>query len=115
MPQINLWADVGAGVAIRGRLAYEFSDTDATEGFRANFAVGQTITPAEAVPFGQFTYYLSANLFEPEDGPTFFSLTPGIRTRLKGNLFFLAGVEVPIVNFGDTFDQRVLAQFVYGF
>ena len=65
IPQINLWADIGAGVAVRGRLAYAIRDSNGRDGFMANLALGQTITPAEATPFGQFTYYLSANLFQP--------------------------------------------------
>ncbi|MBA3517705.1 MAG: transporter [Rhizobiales bacterium] len=115
VPQINLWTDLGAGVALRGRLSYVLREDEGVDGFAANVALGQTITGAEATPFGQFTYYLSANLFEPEEGSTFFSLTPGIRTRLAGDLFFLAGVEVPVINRSDYFDQRVIAQFVYGF
>ncbi len=115
VPQINLWTDLGAGVALRGRLSYALRDGEGVDGFAANVALGQTITSADATPFGQFTYYLSANLFVPEDGSTFFSLTPGIRTRLAGDLFFLAGVEIPVVNRSDYFDERVIAQFVYGF
>lgn len=114
-PQVNLWADIGSGIAVRGRVAYAFRNHNGVDGFIANLALGQTITPKEATPFGQFTYYLSANLFEPDTGATFFSLTPGVRTRLAGNLFLLAGVEIPIVNSRDYFDHRIIGQFVYGF
>jgi len=113
MPQVNLWADIGAGAALRGRVAYAFRDSD--DGFVANLALGQTITRPEAAPFGQLTYYLSANLFEPDGGATFVSLTPGARTRVAGNLFFLAGVEIPVVNTLDNFNQRLIGQLVYGF
>jgi len=115
MPQVNLWADIGAGAALRGRVAYAFRDSDGDDGFVANLALGQTITRPEAAPLGQLTYYLSANLFEPEGGATFASLTPGVRTRVVGNLFFLAGVEIPVVNTRDSFDQRFIGQLVYGF
>ncbi len=115
MPQVNLWADIGAGAAVRVRVAYAFRDSDGDDGFIANLALGQTITRPEAAPLGQFTYYLSANLVEPDSGATFFSLTPGVRTRVGGNLFFLAGVEIPVVNTRDSFDQRVIGQIVYGF
>lgn len=113
-PQVNLWADVGAGAAVRGRVAYAFRDSDGDDGFVANLALGQTITRPEAAPFGQFTYYLAANLFEPDSGATFVSLTPGVRTRVAGNLFFLAGVEIPVANTRGDFDQRVIGQLVYG-
>lgn len=115
VPQVNFWRDVGAGVSVRGRLAYALRDDEGQDGLIANFAAGQTVTPPENAPFGQFTYYLSANLFEPENGDTFFSLTPGIRTRLVGNLFFLAGVEFPLTDRDDSFDHRLIGQFVWGF
>ncbi len=113
-PQVNLWADIGAGVAVRGRVAYAIRDRNGQDGFIANLALGQTVTPKEATPFGQFTYYLSANLFQPDRGATFFSLTPGIRTRLVGNIFFLAGVEVPVVRSRDDFNYRAIGQLVFG-
>lgn len=112
-PQVNLWSDLGRGVSLRGRLGYTFRDGRGTDGFTANVALGQTITPPEAMPIGQFTYYLSANVFEPDGGDTFVSLTPGIRTRLVGSLFFLTGVEVPVAS--ESFDYRVIGQFVLGF
>ena len=115
IPQVNLWADIGAGVAVRGRLAYAIRDRNGQDGFIANLALGQTITPPEATPLGQFTYYLSANLFQPDKGATFFSLTPGIRTRVAGDLFFLAGVEVPVVAARGEFNYRAIGQLVYGF
>lgn len=115
-PQLNLWTDLGAGVSLRGRVGYVFRDERGTDGFAANLALGQTITPADRVPLGQFTYYLSANVFQPDgEARTFFSLTPGIRTRLVGSLFFLAGVEVPVVNRNETFEYRGIGQFVFGF
>lgn len=39
----------------------------------------------------------------PVDGPSFVSLTPGLRTRLGGNLFLLVGAEFPVENIDDYF------------
>ena len=116
-PQINLFRDLGHGFALRGRLGYQFNDRrGGSDAVVVNAAIGQTITPHDRVPFGDFTYYLSANYSEPTDrGSSFVSLTPGVRSHLGGNLFFLTGVEVPVINRSRTFSTRIFAQFVQGF
>ena len=52
------------------------------------------------MPFGDLVFYLSANLLQTIDGPSTntVSLTPGFRTHLGGNWYFLGGVEVPVTN-----------------
>ena len=115
-PQINLWKDVGAGVSLRGGIAYEvLNSRTQPNAFLLNAAVGQTVTPHAWAPIGDFTYYLLANYHSPSSGTAFFSLTPGIRTHLGGNLFFLTGVEVPLANRSSSFSTKIFAQFVQGF
>ena len=113
-PQVNLWSDIGRGFSFRAGTSLIFDD-DGYEAFRANVALGQTVTPHDRTPFGDFTWYVSANFEEPDDGDTFLSLTPGVRTHLGNNLFFLTGAEFPVVNRDKNFDVRVFAQFVRGF
>jgi len=113
-PQVNLWSDLGAGVSFRSRAAYAIRDDDGTDGFAVSLALGQTVTPADAAPLGQFTYSLALNWFEPDDGDSQVSLTPALRSRIHGSLFLLTGVEFP-VNDDAGYDQRWIVQLVRGF
>lgn len=113
-PTINAWSDVGSAFSLRGTLGYRL-----TEGGRdalvAAVAIGQTLTSADAAPLGEFTWYVSAGLEAPDDGDATLSVLPGLRSRLSGSTFALAGVEIPVVNSGDTFDARAVFQIVQGF
>lgn len=113
-PQINLWTDIGNGFSFRSGGSLVFDDQNGYQAFRINAAIGQTLTPPNEF-FGDFTWYVSGNLVEPEEGPAFLSITPGIRFHTYDNLFFLAGVEVPVINTDDFYDQRVFVQLVKGF
>jgi hypothetical protein len=115
-PQISAWKDVGEDISLRGGVGYDFVDSRSLANATVvNVAIGQTVTPHTMTPFGDFTYYLSGNLRVPTHGADFFSLTPGMRTHLGGNLFFLAGLEVPVLNRNVSFSTRVFGQFVQGF
>jgi len=119
-PRINVWTDIGCGWSLRGgvgvNVATESSVSPDTAWF-TNLAIGRTITSHDDAPLGDFTYYLSMNVVDQlgsSDGHTFASLTPGMRTHLGDNVFFLAGCEVPVT--GPTaFDQRLLFLIVRGF
>lgn len=116
-PQLNLWTDVGHGFSLRGRVAYEFADRNVPDSFVLNAAVGQTVTPHSNAPFGDLTWYVSANWREPTSGlgSSFVSITPGVRTHVGGNLFLLAGVEFPVTDNARSFSQRYIVQLVQGF
>jgi hypothetical protein len=118
-PRINVWTDIGCGWSLRGgvgvNVATESSVSPDSVWF-SNLAIGRTITAHEDAPLGDFTYYLSMNVVDEtgSDGHTFVSMTPGMRTHLGDNVFFLAGYEVPVA--GPTpFDQRLLFLIVRGF
>lgn len=115
VPQINLWTDLGSGFSFRGRVAYAFPDSRVSESLRVNAAIGQTSSPHDAAPFGDATWYLSANWVEPANGRSFVSITPGMRTHVGGNLFFLAGIEFPLTDTRNSFRQRFIVQLVQGF
>ena len=112
-PQVNLWSDIGSGFAVRGRVAWDFRDSGESDRFVLNAAIGQTVTPHDRAPLGDFTYYVSGNYREPTRGQSFVSVTPGIRTHLGGDLFFLTGVEVPVTD--SDFSERLFVQLVKGF
>ena len=50
--------------------------------------------------FGDFTYYLSAVVDTPlsNGAPTSVTLTPGIRTHLGDDWYFLAGLPTPLTS-----------------
>lgn len=116
-PQINFWSDIGHGFSLRGRIGYEFANRGQADNFVLNAAIGQTVTPHSAAPFGDLTWYVAGNWREPTTGvgQSFVSITPGLRTHVGGNLFLLGGVEFPVTNRATTFDQRYTIQLVQGF
>jgi hypothetical protein len=80
--------------------------------FIANLAAGYYFTPHDLTPIGDLVWYLSANLLQTVDdrGPSSntVSLTPGFRTHLGANWYFLGAVEVPVTS-RKGFDWQVLA------
>lgn len=114
-PQLNLWTDVGSGFSLRGRVAYEFADSGAPDSFVMNAAIGQTFTPHNRAPLGDLTWYVAGNWREFENGPTFLSVTPGVRTHLGGNLFLLGGIEIPVTNSNRFYREAFTVQLVQGF
>ncbi|TRW17541.1 transporter [Glacieibacterium frigidum] len=114
-PQINLWSDVGGGLSLRGRVGYEFTDSGRADALVLNAAIGQTVTPHDRAPLGDLTWYVAGNWREPSQRRSFVSVTPGVRTHVGGNLFFLAGVEFPLTDRDASFDRRYIVQLVQGF
>lgn len=114
-PQLNLFTDIGSGFSFRGRVAYEFPDSGAPESFILNGAIGQTVTDHDRAPLGDLTWYVASTWREFDDGPTFVSVTPGMRTHLGGNLFLLAGIEIPLSNSSQFFREGFTVQLVQGF
>jgi hypothetical protein len=69
----------------------------------SQLAIGQTLTDHDVPPFGDFTWYFSTVVDTSlRDGQhTSVTLTPGIRTHLGRDWYFLAGVPTPLT------DQRI--------
>jgi hypothetical protein len=118
-PQVQFWADVGHAVSVRGKFGVEtrvdggLPDSE----FIGAFAIGQTLTPHDFTPLGDFTYYLSVlerTTLDADSDRTIVTLTPGMRTHLGHNLFVLAGVEVPVTG-PKPFDTQFLLLFVQGY
>lgn len=82
-----------------------------------NIAIGQTITGHDVPIFGDFQYYLVANLrnnLSAASVPTFFSLTPGFRTHLGGEYFLAGGYEI-VLTHPRPYGDRLIFFFVKGF
>lgn len=102
IPYVAFYKDLGCnGWSVRGAAGLEDPVNGPTAGrFTTLFqsvGVGQTITPHDVRFFGDFTYYVCGNVREDLDtnNNAFFSITPGIRTHLGKDWFFLFGVDIP--------------------
>ncbi len=98
-PAIGFWTNFPGGWVIRGGLG----DLIATQGGGNNtlisqLAIGQTLTAHDVPLFGDFTYYLSTVVNTPlsSGDQTSVTLTPGIRTHLGRDWYFLAGLPTAV-------------------
>jgi hypothetical protein len=64
----------------------------------SQLAIGQTLTDHDVPLFGDFTWYVSAdaNTILSQGKHSNVSLTPGIRTHLGNDWYFLAGLPTPL-------------------
>ena len=115
-PTYEFWTNWWKGLVIRGGAGFfvpyghqSIDEVGARAAFIANLAVGYYFTPHTAAPFGDLVFYLSTNLEQTIDGPSknSVSLTPGFRTHLGANWYFLGGVVAPVTNVKG-FDYQVL-------
>lgn len=119
-PNLQFWADLGRRWSMRGGIGPDiplnYFDLLPTN-LLTNVAVGQTITGHDVKIFGDFQYYLVANLrnnLSSVSVPTFFSLTPGFRTHLGGEYFLAGGLEIPLTH-PQPYGERFIIFFVKGF
>ena len=66
----------------------------------SQLAIGNTFTDHDVPLFGDFTLYMSAvaTTSLKDSGHTGVALTPGMRTHLGNDWYFLAGLPVPLTN-----------------
>jgi hypothetical protein len=100
IPTVAFWYNVAGGWVVRGGIG-DFISTngDGTNNLISQLAIGQTLTGHDVPVFGDFTYYFSAVATTPLSsggGATSVSLTPGIRTHVGNDWYFLAGLPVPL-------------------
>jgi hypothetical protein len=120
IPYLAFYKDLCRGWSVRGAAGIE-DPVNGPNGQRINtlfqsLGVGQTITPHDVKLFGDFTYYVCANVREHLNTSTnvFMSITPGIRTHLGRDWFLLFGVDIPVTaNAG--FRERFNVILVKGF
>jgi hypothetical protein len=98
-PAIGFWNNFAGGWVIRGGIGDVIPTQRGTGNHLINqLAIGQTITGHDVRYFGDFTYYLSTVVNTPvTDGDrTSVVLTPGMRTHLGNDWYFLAGLPIPV-------------------
>jgi len=98
-PNVGFWYNFAGGFVIRGGIG----DFIPLQGGGSNtlisqLAIGQTLTDHDVPLLGDFTYYVSTVVNTPfrHEDQTTVVLTPGIRTHLGNDWYFLAGVPVPL-------------------
>ena len=63
----------------------------------SQLALGRVFTPHDVPLLGDFTLYLSTNVFDNvSTARTTVTLTPGFRTHLGRDYYALGGIEVPV-------------------
>ncbi len=114
-PFIAFWRDLGAKWQARGGIGADVftggASTLPDAVFRANLALGTTLSAHASAPLGDLTPYVSMTLSQDiGNGPdtTTFSVTPGIRTYLGWSTYFITGVEIPVTH-PEPFDWRLTA------
>jgi hypothetical protein len=99
IPEVAFWYNVAGTWVIRGGVGYDIPLRGGnTDTLISQFAVGQTLTGHDVPVVGDFTYYLSTVVGTPLSGNHLNSvaLTPGIRTHLGHDFYFLAGMPIPV-------------------
>ena len=98
-PAVSFWNNIAGGWVIRGGVGVVFpTDGSGDDTLISQLAIGQTLTDHDVPLFGDFTYYVSAVASTPlSDGDqTSVALTPGVRTHLGHDWYFLAGLPTPV-------------------
>ena len=99
-PAVAFWNNFAGGWVIRGGLGVAIPTGGGGENLIGQLAIGQTLTAHDVPLFGDFTYYLSTVVNTPlDDGDqTSVALTPGLRTHVGNDWYFLAGLPTPVTN-----------------
>jgi hypothetical protein len=97
-PAVGFWTDFADGWVIRGGIGDLIPTRGDGNTLISQLAVGQTLTKHDVPLLGDFTYYLSAVVSTPlpDGGHTSVTLTPGLRTHLGRDWYFLAGLPTPL-------------------
>src|SRR5262249_20605386 len=101
VPGDGFWNNPAGGGVIRAGLGVQIPlQGGGGDMLISQFAFGQTLTGHDVPLFGDFTYYLSTVVITPlsNGGQTSVTLTPGIRTHLGSDWYFLAGLPTPVTN-----------------
>ena len=96
-PNVSFWSNVSGGWVVRGGIGVTLPTGGTGDVLVSQLAIGQTITDHNTPLFGDFTYYVSAVASSPlSGGQTSVSLTPGMRTHVGNDWYFLAGLPTPV-------------------
>src|SRR5262249_10640079 len=101
VPSIGFWNNIAGGWVVRGGLGVNVPfDGRNTDSLISQLAIGQTVTPHDFPLLGDFTYYFSTIVDTPvsNGGQSSVTLTPGIRTHVGDDWYFLAGLPIPLTS-----------------
>ena len=103
VPAFGLWSNIAGGWVIRGGLGLAIPMNGSGDNLISQLAIGNTFTDHDVPLFGDFTVYLSSvvNTELANGNQTTVVLTPGMRTHLGHDCYFLAGLPIPVT------EQRV--------
>ena len=98
VPALGFWNNFSGGWAIRGGVGLGIPMNGSGDYMINQLAIGNTFTKHDVPLFGDFTCYLSAVANTPlaDGNQTSVVLTPGMRTHLGNDWYFLAGLPVPV-------------------
>jgi hypothetical protein len=99
-PSVGFWNNFAGRWVIRGGLGLGIPMNGSGDNLISQLAIGQTLTDHDVPLFGDFTYYLSTVVNTPlaNGGQTSVTLTPGLRTHVGRDWYFLAGLPTPVTN-----------------
>jgi hypothetical protein len=98
IPNVGFWNNFAGGWVIRGGFGDLIPLNGGNNTLICQLAIGQTLTAHDVPLFGDFTYYLSTVVDTPtlHGDKTSVALTPGMRTHLGNDWYFLAGLPIPV-------------------
>jgi hypothetical protein len=97
-PAVSFWNNFAGRWVIRGGVGVFLPTNGSGDDLISQLAIGQTLTDHDVPFIGDFTYYLSTVVNTPLSNAdqTSVTLTPGIRTHLGHDFYFLAGLPTPV-------------------
>jgi hypothetical protein len=100
VPAFGVWNNFAGGWVIRGGLGLAIPMNGSGDNLISQLAIGNTFTDHDVPLFGDFTCYLSTVVNTPlgKSDLTSVVLTPGMRTHLGNDWYFLAGLPIPLTN-----------------
>jgi hypothetical protein len=100
VPAVGFWSNPKGGWVFRGGLGLGIPTNGSGDNLISQLAIGNTFTDHDVPLFGDFTLYTSAvaNSSLANGGHTGVTLTPGMRTHLGNDWYFLAGLPVPVTS-----------------
>jgi hypothetical protein len=101
IPAVSFWNNFAGRWVVRGGIGdYIPLGGGGADTLISQLAIGQTLTDHDVPLIGDFTWYVSTVVNTPlRDGQhTSVTLTPGMRTHLGNDWYFLAGLPTPLTN-----------------
>ena len=99
-PAVGFWNNPAGGWVIRGGLGLAIPTNGSGDNLISQLAIGNTFTDHNVPLLGDFTLYLSTVVNTPlsNGNQTSVTLTPGMRTHVGNDWYFLAGLPTPVTN-----------------